>query len=315
MRTSAGEIPEIRKVDSETGTLLVRDGITCALFFKKPINEVADLVLSAFEEFLRMTPPNALRWASIGAMSEAWKAFTRNTVSQCKAQLNPAAARARKLTSFELRDGQEGGDAPGYGFALFANANFSDKPDKRNLVQMYFPTSLIENGQIDQFVTDIHSIVSKVPVVSGYCSPGLHWSEGSASEALTAARKIAMRYPGFDVQFNQLGRTQIDDKIRGARWLTFLGPEVLKTLGGEAQLSRVLRTPISVKAVGNGVVIRAGQRPEIGDTNRRLDTPLLKVVARVLEPVTMFGEKVLLKYEFADGNSKVLSAWERRFLD
>ena len=61
-------------------------------------------------------------------------------------------------------------------------------------------------------------------------------------------------------------------------------------------------------------MIRAGTRPEIGDTNRNIDTPLLRAVARVLEKITLFIELNLLSY-VANFDDDLLRRWERRFLD
>ena len=46
--------------------------------------------------------------------------------------------------------------------------------------------------------------------------------------------------------------------------------------------------------------------------NRRVDTPLLKAVARALEPVTCFGNRGL--EPLVGGDSESLNRWERRFL-
>ena len=78
----------------------------------------------------------------------------------------------------------------------------------------------------------------------------------------------------------------------------------------------LVETPeqVQIEAVGAGVMVRAGLRPELGDKANRRDTPLLASVAKVLEPVTAFGEVVLLG-SFAEWDKAVLEKWERRFLD
>jgi hypothetical protein len=105
----------------------------------------------------------------------------------------------------------------------------------------------------------------------------------------------------------------IDKRVRGARWITILGPDLVKKLGGDSKLRKELPAPIVVSNVGPSVIIRAGVTPELGDVNRKLDTPLLKKVAKVLEPVTLFEELDMLSY-FANFDEDTLKRWERRFL-
>jgi hypothetical protein len=61
-------------------------------------------------------------------------------------------------------------------------------------------------------------------------------------------------------------------------------------------------------------MIRAGAMPELGDTNRAEDLPLMRAVAKVLEPITAFEEARIVA-EFFNRDWDALRAWERRFLD
>ena len=49
--------------------------------------------------------------------------------------------------------------------------------------------------------------------------------------------------------------------------------------------------------------------------NKKIDTPYLRSVARVLEPVTLFRELALFNTAFADQDEDILAKYERRFLD
>jgi hypothetical protein len=71
---------------------------------------------------------------------------------------------------------------------------------------------------------------------------------------------------------------------------------------------------VEVRQTGGVVIIQAGRVPELGDRNRQQDLPLLRAVARLLEPVTLFRELDLLSY-FANFDEDLLQRWERRFLD
>jgi len=104
--------------------------------------------------------------------------------------------------------------------------------------------------------------------------------------------------------------------VRGARWLSFLGPTIIEQLGGFEALSKAFVDPVTIEKVGHGIMIRAGKEPEIGDVNRQVDTPLLREVAKILEPITLFREEALIGLDFADPDEDdFLEQWEHRFLD
>jgi hypothetical protein len=132
--------------------------------------------------------------------------------------------------------------------------------------------------------------------------------------AFMEIRHIAQRYPGYDVAVNDLTQLDIGARVRGARWITLLGPALAESLSGLDAIRAALPADVDVRDVAGIAMIRAGRTPELGDTNRKVEMPLLRAVARVLEPVTMFREVNLLSY-FANFDDDALRRWERRFLD
>jgi hypothetical protein len=152
-----------------------------------------------------------------------------------------------------------------------------------------------------------------LPYISGYTSPALHWV---LTRGMDKIRALAARHPGFDVARNSKTRYWIGDHARGARWVTFLGPALGERLGGPPAMAKDLGTSIDVTTVGEGTMIRAGAEPELGDVNKNIGLPLLRKVAKLIEPVTMFNERALVMCEFFDGyDDPFLEKWERRFLD
>lgn len=304
----------IRKKDPDSGTLYLRDGVTLAFFLPPPFGDVALRALEAFDRYLAAVPAGALRWAVVGADAGEWKPLAKTTVGRCRALLTGDGPRKRSLTAFFLADGDSGGDAPGYGVQLVGNKPDPEMPDELNLLQMFFPSEVVAPDRVEVFVADACRIAEALPYVSGYGSPGLQWSELESGDAFAAARALAKRHLGYDVQYNELGRSDLDTRVRGARWLTFLGPALVARLGGAEVIRGKLPRAVGVQPVGHGLLIRAGALPEIGDRNRREDTPLLRAVAAVLEPVTLFDEAALLQSEFGSDHEDEVQAWERRFL-
>jgi TseV toxin immunity protein TsiV len=305
---------EISKTDPESGRVFLREVFIVAFFLPGPIDETVSAIDRAFDLFLAMIPKGAFRWASVGASSEEWKPVSESTIARCKAQLRRDAAAKRKMTSFELVDGDVGGSVPRYAVTVLGEPLDSKLPNERTLFQMSFPIDAVMAGDVDAFVAELVEIAAALPVDSGYGSPAIQWAQFDRDAAIAQTRGIVARHAGYDVNLNTTGRTWLGSRVRGARWLTFLGPRILERLGGGDALRKELPEPFEFLPAGANLLVRAGSLPEIGDMAMKVDTPLLRALAAVLEPVTAFDEVVLLG-SLANWDKDVLRKWERRFLD
>ncbi len=307
-----GTIQEVTRIHPESDRVYLRNGINLAFFIDHPVHEISGALIELLERFVQYVPQNKLKWAVTSATSEEWVEIDAKTIPRIKAALAPPGARKRKLTAFRLND--SGADAPGYSFRLLGKPMDEEWPDAVTHIQMTFPLDVIVDEQLEKFVSLIREFAILVSPVSGYCSPALQYSELHIEEAFHEIRGIAKQHPGYDVQVNDMTYLDIDKKVRGARWISFLGAELLAILGGTEVLKQRLHKHITIETIGSGLMIRAGESPEIGDINQQIDTPLLKDVAKLLEPITLFGEVDLLSY-FANFDDNILRQWERRFLD
>jgi len=304
----------IRHVDSD-GNLLVRDGLILAFFAPRPFADMAAGVASAFDEWLKFVPADSLKWAKVGANAEDVSPADSRTISRCRALLDPAKAQKRDPTAFSI----EGPEAvnPGFRFQVFGTREIKQRQalQQTNLVEMRFPTEILKEKGIPTFISLSTRIAEAVPYDSGYCSIALNWAaEGLLSEAGVVIVPLAMRHPGFDVHRNLRTRGVLGRQLRGPGWLTFVSVELVETLGGEDQLRHKLDPGVEVARAGNGLLLRAGEAPEIADVNRKERLPLLRSVARAIEPVTRFRDKLLEGGVFNDDSEK-FQRWLRRFLD
>jgi TseV toxin immunity protein TsiV len=305
----------ILKRDAKSGTVYLRQGYIAAFFLPVPIDAIVAPIGAAFEYCLSMMSPGALKWQSIGAGSQEWRPLAKDFAAKCRAQLDPKAARKRDLTAFELTGCEQGGDAPIWGISVLGNPVDKDLPQEDCLFQIHLPWDAFEGEALEANVGHAVELAKLLPYVSGYLSPVLAWAPLEKDRGLREARAFAMRYPGFDVEDNAIGRSYLDEQVRGARWISFLGKEVVSRLGGETALKRALPAPFDIRKVGKGLMVRAGVAPQIGANGKKDTVPLLCRLARTLEPVTAFEEVALLRTEFADLDVDVLKRWERRFLD
>ena len=304
------DIAPLEITDTATGRVLVRNGVTLALFLDRAVHECSDELIQVFDLFLASVPPDALKWAVVSATSEDWRPVDASVIQRIRESMEPAGARKRKLTAFRINDAA--GAAPQYGFTLAGR--YKDKPDSVTLVQMTFPIHAVDvkhaQGTFD-FASRVAALLSPV---GGYCAPSLLQADAQQSEAFERMRGLALRHPGYDAAMNDLTRMRLGRQVRGARWVTLLGPALLEAVGGMEALRKALPPEVDLSQAGATTVIRAGATPELGDKNRQIDTPLLRAVARVLEPITLFREAKMLLY-LANFDEDLLDRWERRFLD
>lgn len=113
----------------------------------------------------------------------------------------------------------------------------------------------------------------------------LCWNEISVDRDIEVPRLIGpllKRYPGFNV--GTPGEL-CDQGLPPVNWVTLLGPEPLQQLGGVAQVRQAFadEAAIAVAPLGEGVVIRAGEVPQLGDRNRKDDIPLYRRVGTYLK--------------------------------
>lgn len=306
-------IPTVLKTDGDT--VLLRDGITAAFFLTPPLDATAPALQKSFDRYLAHVTPAALHWASVGAHAEEFRPLNAKSIERCRAMLGIEAARKRDLTAFRLLDGDTDGDAPANGVSLIGNPIDAGEPLESNLLEFYFPSTTISTPEsADEFVDLLLRLSEELPIRYAYASPALHWAEVAENEALLAARRVAARYAGFDVSFNEVTRSDLGANTRGARWLTWLGPELVDRVGGFGRISTLAKADIHALKLERSVLLRAGCVPEIGDRNRGMTTPHLRALAAFLEPVTLFEEPALLNSAFADEDPARLQQWERRFL-
>lgn len=306
------DIASISQKDPDNGKVALRNAVVLAYFVHRPVDEICDSVAAMLREYLSYIPPQALNWTIPNASAEQWKPITDKTLPAIEKLLDRQGVRARDLTSFRLAD--TSGQAPAFEFQFVGKPKSYKNPPAGSLIQLTFPIETVKAAYVEGLIERVKRLSAMIDFSYGYCSAALLYRELSIDAVYPKLRGLAMRHPGYDVQNNTQAAWGMGLKARGARWVTLLGPQLERALGGDAKLQSALGGGISVERVGAGSMLRAGVQPEIGDTNRREGTPLLRAMAKALEPITAFGEADLVFGDFED-DDVFLNRWERRFLD
>ncbi len=122
---------------------------------------------------------------------------------------------------------------------------------------------------------------------SGFAGYGLDFNDLVSEVGAVAKRQLyslGRHHPGLDVRSDF--SDHLGQGIKGVNWLTFLHPTFVERLGGREKLEVALnQLGIGLKDLANGIMIQAGDIPEIGDTNRLKTCPYYHVVGKVLAPI------------------------------
>ncbi|WP_145476392.1 type VI immunity family protein [Yersinia similis] len=99
--------------------------------------------------------------------------------------------------------------------------------------------------------------------------------------------ELARRYPALQVNANAFAAARhYNHSIRGVNWITILNNRYIKRLGGEAWVRQVLsRDPaIHIENYANGLLIRAGQYPDLTPQTEGLSVHYL-AVNQLIRPI------------------------------
>jgi hypothetical protein len=182
-----------------------------------------------------------------------------------------------------------------------------------NFVFFWLPTEYLETHGPARVRELALTLASLLPYDSGH--GGLSFNSSFVfAETAESIKKVCFRYPGIEIpMLGNLG-SLLGTRVDGVHWLNFLGPVVLKSLGGVEALRAQLSCPgTTVQQLGDGrALVTLGEWPEAGDLEAGQDLPAYRELARVLEPCLF-----KLTGEYGDGkfSKEELRRWGRRFLD
>lgn len=150
-------------------------------------------------------------------------------------------------------------------------------------LQLHLPPALTNDWE--KLLALLTGVAKGFPFRCGHVGLSLCWNKLSAdrvSRAPVLIGPLHKRYPGFS-----LGNPVelCDQDLPPVNWLTLLGPELLRKLGGIAKVRKAFSgdDAISVIPLGPGVCIRAGESPQLGDRNRGDNLPVYRKVGSYLK--------------------------------
>jgi hypothetical protein len=298
--------PRIR-VYSESGYLLIREGLSLTFYMRRSHEEVARAVLRALDSYRRHTGPSALgrysdQEGSWHDLDDAGWALTRRELlshSQFIFDLTDASGSENR---YRFRYHGRPADKP----TLFI------PPGAVSAVSFWLPTEYLEEhgpGHVRDLALELAGIL---PFNSGHVGLSFNCDTDLAG-VRREVRQLCFRFPGMDIPDPHLLSSELGPKLRGIAWLTFLGQPVLGELGGVGGLRSRLRSQATTvqELEGDRAVVTLGPWPEAGNTEQGQALPAYRELARVLEP-WLYQQQALGGPDFTPEDTL---RWERRFLD
>ena len=290
-------------VTGDDGYIKARDNL-CIVFFKKmPFVEIVEQVAEIFDKWMNMIPEDSIKWSLTSYSQAGYKPFKKATLTRCLKLLTKESAR-NKTICIELAGPQP------YGSDYLINilgVHESPSEDHANIIEMRFPINFMKTYGIEKFIQFSVACFQNLEGDSGLAS--FSYARGSDVDRVESCiGPLALRYPGFDLASDPSMR--LGKKCRGARWLTMLSNELIEKSGGKEKIKALEKVGVEILEVKHGLVLRAGEYPEIGDVNKNIKVPLLTAVAKAIEPITYFNDIHLTCY-FGDREKR--DRWERRF--
>jgi hypothetical protein len=166
---------------------------------------------------------------------------------------------------------------------------------------------------VDELFNDIQRLVNGFPFLHGYAGYSFYWRTLNPlihEHVTSALGPILKRYPGFGygnpMEFSEIAL----DGIIAVSWLTMLGEIAIKKLGGAAELKKALPAKVQVAEIDSRIILRLGDKPEIGDRNRKESLPIYGKVGRILSAAKAPSDEV-----WVDGldPEEEMEAWFDRF--
>ncbi|RQS21229.1 type VI immunity family protein [Burkholderia sp. Bp8998] len=183
---------------------------------------------------------------------------------------------------------------PGYDFvgdwgmrAFSQGSLFEEAWKDLSYFQIYLPVGVLRGDGRATFDALLAELAMRLPVLHGHAGLGFQRSnEGHRYENLELEQ--AEQFLGFDVG-NGLGHDELRGGIKSVSWYTILHRSWLEKLGGREALERAVQNEaangLSLIDYSNGVMVKAGEWPSLGWTERDPQPAAYVAANRLLKPI------------------------------
>ncbi len=193
-------------------------------------------------------------------------------------------------------------------------------PHGNSSICAYFPCSFIVEKGYEHFRDLICRWCSMVDAVHGSAGFSVLFEHGSFSGSSGGAATLPAlkRFPGLDFSdptvFQVEAASSDGLQVKSINWLTILSDKIVERLCGRQVLEAKLGSSYPVFDFNGGVIVQAGDEPQLGGNNRRIVLDDYRRVSRALKMVRFEDYKLgLIALPEAYDDMEETLSWIRRF--
>jgi hypothetical protein len=271
--------PEIA-IRNAKGEAVVRIALICDLYFEHGFDlEVRERIGRCFEEY-RARYGSGLRLVGLPPEPRHPRRIDAARIQTFRDWLGGGKAAYDWYTHWH--GGRNMQEASDYQFTVMA---VDDESPDMSYMTMVAPVERASDGA-GEFLAMCLAACSTLKPDSGYGGYGFVRSVdvGTMDQAEPLIYSLARRFPGAEVDPGGY-RMYTREGVKGDNWLTVLGSRWIDRIGGLTALRGALGPEFVFHEYDGGLVIQAGARPQMGDSNRKIWPKLYPDLARVLKPI------------------------------
>ncbi len=294
---------------------LVRDGIPIVrltfgvtLYAERPLSTFREGLLKAYERFLAMVGTKTLRFYATETMRQH-KPIAKKSLGMLTSWFSPDAPPSESY-GLELHDAEQYNAAPRTMFEIDGTEQTAaGRLQSASMVRYVLPPEWGTDRTSDAL--DLaKELCSLIPFRSGHAGFAFECSRYFVEPAGEHAFAKSMRHPGIDIHMTHKDCNAVRfDGVRGVGWLTLLDNAFIKQLRSPSfERCKLVLVP-------NGVMIKAGDAPALGNVNRGDTLPAYREAFRYVRPLT---EKAFARspwFSLATDQRERTLRWYQRFSD
>lgn len=307
---------EFEKLElKEDGIRLVSAVLGMSVYTEAALSSAATGVLDVYERVLSVLDKTALRFYANETMRRH-KPIAKGTWTMLPTWLKTDAP-VREYLALQMKDGELYQDAPHRKFQVhgYEPKNKLFNSGRANVLSAAFPVSQQPTDLARLKDLFVHAC-TVLPIRSGIAGLILECSRYEAEISETHAWSIGMRMHGLDICRIPMDCQAVGtDGLKGVGWLTALGHPLLEQLGGLAALKKDWPEEITLIETPHGIVIQAGDQPQLVDINSKDTLGLYRAIYKKVAPLIEVAAKRSMAFNLAEDYVEKTEQWYMRLGD
>ncbi|BBP70656.1 hypothetical protein PHLH6_26600 [Pseudomonas sp. Seg1] len=262
------------------GTPVAKLGIIITLYFKEGYTAGKKLkIIDCFGKF-----NDEFRAHLNGLLQDSYKQLTSESLEKAFTKIRSSSGNER--CELHLTSASSTKEAADYEISVLNSREVHEDSD-RSYIKLVLPWDFIASDEgLTTYRTWVKYLCNQVEAEHGYggLSTALPFDYDSY---MPIEYELAQKYTGLDVDSMPHSlASELIDHIKGVNWQTIIGNSFIASLGGEPVLRQKLssRSDIDFVSYDNGLIIQAGEYPQLGAEGRdKLDAYI--AVNKILKPV------------------------------